>query len=155
MESEFYKVALDRLRYSLVWEDSRTLYGALSIQPTDHVLVVASAGCNALNALLKNPRVLILDDATSSVDTATEQLIQTALARLMAGRTSFVIAQRMSTVRQAHQIIVLEKGRIAARGTHEELLERSEIYAQIYYQQLQPPSEKIQSEKIQEVIMNK
>ncbi len=56
MESEFYKVALDRLRYSLVWEDSRTLYGALSIQPTDHVLVVASAGCNALNALLKNPR---------------------------------------------------------------------------------------------------
>ncbi|AII52786.1 DUF3419 family protein [Hymenobacter sp. APR13] len=56
MESEFYNVALDRLRYSLVWEDSRTLYGALTIQPTDHVLVIASAGCNVLNALLKNPR---------------------------------------------------------------------------------------------------
>lgn len=56
MESEFYNVALDRLRYSLVWEDSRTLYSALTIQPTDHVLVVASAGCNVLNTLLKNPR---------------------------------------------------------------------------------------------------
>lgn len=89
-------------------------------------------------ALLKNPRVLILDDATSSVDTATEQLIQQALERLMAGRTSFVIAQRMSTVRLADQIIVLEKGRIAAQGTHQELLERSEIYARIYYQQLKP-----------------
>ncbi|MFN8443471.1 MAG: ATP-binding cassette domain-containing protein [Caldilineaceae bacterium] len=89
-------------------------------------------------ALLKNPRVLILDDATSSVDTATEQLIQRALARLMAGRTSFVIAQRMSTVRLPDQILVLEKGRIAAQGTHQELLERSEIYARIYYQQLKP-----------------
>lgn len=89
-------------------------------------------------ALLKNPRVLILDDATSSVDTATEQLIQKALERLMAGRTSFVIAQRMSTVRLADQIIVLEKGRIAAQGTHQELLERSEIYARIYHQQLKP-----------------
>jgi ATP-binding cassette subfamily B protein len=93
-------------------------------------------------ALLKDPRVLILDDATSSVDTATEQLIQQALARLMAGRTSFVIAQRMSTVRLADQILVLEKGRIAARGTHQELLARSEIYARIYYQQLQPEGHK-------------
>ena len=82
--------------------------------------------------------MLILDDATSSVDTATEQLIQIALARLMAGRTSFVIAQRMSTVRLADQIIVLEKGRIAAQGSHQELLARSEIYAQIYHQQLKP-----------------
>jgi len=89
-------------------------------------------------ALLKDPKVLILDDATSSVDTATEQLIQLALARLMAGRTSFVIAQRMSTVRLADQIIVLEKGRIAAQGSHQELLAHSEIYAQIYHQQLKP-----------------
>lgn len=93
-------------------------------------------------ALLKDPRILILDDATASVDTATEQLIQMALQRLMVGRTSFVIAQRLSTVRQADLILVLENGRIAARGTHEELLQTSDLYAQIYYQQLQPQAAK-------------
>ena len=73
-------------------------------------------------ALLTDPRILILDDATSSVDTETEQLIQLALERLMRGRTTFVIAQRLSTVRLADLILVLDKGRIAARGTHDELL---------------------------------
>jgi len=87
-------------------------------------------------ALLMNPRVLILDDSTSSVDVATEGQIQAALDQLMRGRTSFVIAQRISTVRNADQIIVLDKGSIAARGTHEELLETSEIYADIYSSQL-------------------
>jgi ATP-binding cassette subfamily B protein len=89
-------------------------------------------------ALLKDPRILILDDATSSVDTETERLIQKALANLMKGRTSFVIAQRLSTVRMADQILVLDKGKIVARGSHERLLETSEIYAQIYEQQLRP-----------------
>jgi ATP-binding cassette subfamily B protein len=89
-------------------------------------------------ALLKDPRILILDDATSSVDSATERQIQLALARLMQGRTSFVIAQRLSTVRLANQILVLEKGRVAARGTHQELLQRSDLYARIYHQQLRP-----------------
>lgn len=87
-------------------------------------------------ALLKDPRILILDDATSSVDTETEQLIQKALERLMHGRTSFVIAQRLSTLRMADWILVLEKGRIAARGTHDELLRASGLYAEIYHQQL-------------------
>jgi ATP-binding cassette subfamily B protein len=87
-------------------------------------------------ALLMNPRILILDDSTSSVDVATESHIQTALERLMQGRTSFVIAQRISTVRTADQIFVLDKGRIAARGSHAELLETSEIYADIYSSQL-------------------
>lgn len=87
-------------------------------------------------ALLKDPRILILDDATASVDTATEQLIQKALANLMHGRTSFVIAQRLSTVRAANLIVVLDRGRISASGTHEELLQTSEIYAQIYHGQL-------------------
>ncbi len=87
-------------------------------------------------ALLKDPRILILDDATSSVDTETEQLIQVALERLMQGRTSFVIAQRLSTLRKADQILVLEKGRIAARGTHAELLRASGLYAEIYNRQL-------------------
>jgi ATP-binding cassette subfamily B protein len=89
-------------------------------------------------ALLKDPRVLILDDATSSVDTETERLIQLALEGLMRGRTSFVIAQRLSTVRTADLILVLEKGRIAARGTHEELLRTSGLYAEIYNRQLRP-----------------
>lgn len=87
-------------------------------------------------ALLLNPRILILDDSTSSVDLATEYRIQQALDELMQGRTSFVIAQRISTVLNADQILVLEKGQIVARGTHEELLESSEIYADIYSSQL-------------------
>jgi ATP-binding cassette subfamily B protein len=87
-------------------------------------------------ALLLNPRILILDDSTSSVDLATEYKIQQALDSLMKGRTSFVIAQRISTVLNADQILVLERGRIMARGTHEELMETSEIYADIYTSQL-------------------
>jgi len=89
-------------------------------------------------ALLKDPRILILDDALSSVDTETERLIQIALERLMQGRTSFVIAQRLSTVRLADQILVLEKGRVVAQGTHEELLRTSGLYGEIYQRQLRP-----------------
>ena len=88
-------------------------------------------------ALLKDPRILILDDATASVDTTTEREIQIALAHLMQGRTSFVIAQRLSTVRSANLILVLDRGRIGASGTHAELLQTSELYARIYHGQLQ------------------
>ena len=87
-------------------------------------------------ALLLNPRILILDDSTSSVDMATEAIIQHALDRLMKGRTSFVIAQRISTVLGADQIIVLERGRVAAIGKHADLLETSPAYAEIYQSQL-------------------
>jgi len=87
-------------------------------------------------ALLLNPRILILDDSTSSVDLQTELQIQHALDRLMKGRTSFVIAQRISTVINADLILVLDKGQVVAQGTHEELLETSEIYAEIYCSQL-------------------
>ncbi|MCZ7542916.1 MAG: ABC transporter ATP-binding protein/permease [Anaerolineae bacterium] len=88
-------------------------------------------------ALLKDPRILLLDDATSSVDAETERLIQLALERLMQGRTSFVIAQRLSTMRMADLILVIEKGRIAASGTHETLLHSSSLYAEIYHRQSQ------------------
>jgi ATP-binding cassette, subfamily B, multidrug efflux pump len=87
-------------------------------------------------ALLKDPRILILDDATSAVDTETEHLIQQALRRLMQGRTSFVIAQRLGTLRLADQILVLERGQIVARGTHEGLLRTSGLYAEVYRGQL-------------------
>lgn len=87
-------------------------------------------------ALLLNPHLLILDDSTSSVDLQTEAQIQKALDNLMKGRTSFVIAQRITTVLNADQIIVLDKGKVAAVGTHHELLENSPIYAEIYNSQL-------------------
>jgi len=87
-------------------------------------------------ALLVQPRVLILDDSTSSVDVDTEVKIEMALETLMADRTSFVIAQRVSTVLNADKIVVLERGRIAAVGSHSELMESSPIYQEIYQSQL-------------------
>jgi ATP-binding cassette subfamily B protein len=92
-------------------------------------------------ALLLDPRILLLDDSTSSVDTQTEYEIQQALARLMQGRTTFVIAQRLSTVVRADQILVLDEGRIAERGTHAELLARGGLYADIYNLQLRQQEE--------------
>jgi ATP-binding cassette subfamily B protein len=87
-------------------------------------------------ALLMDPRILILDEFTSSVDVATERLIRGALLDLMRGRTTFVIAHRISTVRAADQILVMERGRIVAHGTHDELLETSEHYRDTYAVQL-------------------
>lgn len=86
-------------------------------------------------ALLANPRILILDEATSSVDTRTELLIQQALAQLLKSRTSFVIAHRLSTVRNADQVLVIDEGRIVERGTHAELLARGGLYADLYHRQ--------------------
>jgi ATP-binding cassette subfamily B protein len=88
-------------------------------------------------ALLMNPRILILDDSTSSVDTQTERLIQRALINLMKGRTTFVIAHRLSTVHRADLILVMEGGRIVERGKHIELLALKGLYRQIYELQLQ------------------
>jgi ATP-binding cassette subfamily B multidrug efflux pump len=87
-------------------------------------------------ALLLDPRILILDDSTSSVDLATESLIQAALDNLMRGRTSFVIAQRISTVMSADKILVLDRGEVVAQGTHARLMEDEPIYAEIYNSQI-------------------
>jgi ATP-binding cassette, subfamily B, multidrug efflux pump len=87
-------------------------------------------------ALLLNPRILILDDSTSSVDLQTESLIQAALDKLMEDRTSFVIAQRISTVMSADKILVLDKGRVVAQGKHADLMENEPIYAEIYNSQI-------------------
>jgi ABC-type multidrug transport system fused ATPase/permease subunit len=82
-------------------------------------------------ALLADPRVLILDDATSSVDASTEQEIKAALREVMTGRTTFVIAHRLSTIALADEIVVLEGGRIVAHGSHDALVEASPLYAEI------------------------
>jgi ATP-binding cassette subfamily B protein len=86
-------------------------------------------------AFLADPPILILDEATSNVDTRTEVQIQQAMARLMKGRTSFVIAHRLSTIRNADLIVVMNKGSIIERGTHEELLQKGGFYADLYYSQ--------------------
>jgi ABC-type multidrug transport system fused ATPase/permease subunit len=86
-------------------------------------------------AILANPRILILDEATSSVDTRTEALIQNALRNLLKGRTSFVIAHRLSTIREADAILVVDNGRIVERGKHDDLLSRDGLYAELHRRQ--------------------
>ncbi|WP_099303271.1 ABC transporter ATP-binding protein [Bacillus sp. Marseille-P3800] len=87
-------------------------------------------------AMIRNPEILLLDEATAHLDSASEKLVQEALERLMAGRTTLVIAHRLATVRNAHQLIVLEEGRVTGSGTHQELLEHHGLYQELVKQQL-------------------
>ena len=82
-------------------------------------------------AILRNPRILILDEATSNVDTQTEAQIQEALERLVQGRTTFAIAHRLSTLKNAHRLLILDKGKLAEIGTHDELIAQDGIYANL------------------------
>ena len=95
-----------------------------------------SSGC-ALRALLKHPKILILDDSTSAVDTATEAKIRARLAAALPGMTKIIIAQRISSVRHADVIFVLDNGRLCGQGTHETLLQTNQIYREIYESQKQ------------------
>ena len=96
-----------------------------------------------IRALLYNPSILILDEATSSVDTESEMLIQHAIDTLITGRTSIVIAHRLSTIRKASKIIVLDKGEVKEMGTHDELLRKGGFYSKLYEMQFEKSSSKI------------
>ena len=86
-------------------------------------------------AILKDPTILILDEATSSLDSESERLIEDALERLLLGRTTFIIAHRLSTVRRADRLIVLDRGRLVEEGSHAELLARGGLYTRLYQNQ--------------------
>ena len=88
--------------------------------------------------MLKLPPMLILDEATSSIDTMTEIRIQNAFAKMMEGRTSFIVAHRLSTIREADMILVMKDGKIIERGTHEELLAQNGFYSELYESQFAP-----------------
>jgi ABC-type multidrug transport system fused ATPase/permease subunit len=109
--------------------ETRILEGGVNLSVGQRQLI------SIARALLVDPRILILDEATSSVDTVTEALIQDALARLLSGRTALVIAHRLSTVRNADRIYVIDDGRILEEGHHNELLERRGLYFELYEQQ--------------------
>ncbi|MEQ1792770.1 MAG: ABC transporter ATP-binding protein [Nitrospira sp.] len=142
---------LDNIRYgnpeaseAAVQEASKAAHAHdfTSAFPDKYLTVVGEKGINLsggqrqriaiARAILKNPRVLLLDEATSSLDTESERLVQEALERLMEGRTTFVVAHRLSTIQRADRILVLDKGRVVEEGTHAQLLERKGLYHYLY-----------------------
>lgn len=150
---------LDNIRYgnldaseSAVQEASKAAHAHDFITglPDGYQTVVGEKGINLsggqrqriaiARAILKNPRVLLLDEATSSLDTESERLVQEALERLMEGRTTFVVAHRLSTIQRADRILVLDKGKLVEEGTHAQLMERNGLYHYLYTIRLNEPT---------------
>jgi ATP-binding cassette, subfamily B, multidrug efflux pump len=104
-------------------------------EESDNISVGQKQLLTIARVILANPEMLILDEATSSVDTRTERLIQKAMDLLMQGRTSFIIAHRLSTIRNADLILVLKNGEIVEQGNHRELIDRKGFYAELYNSQ--------------------
>ena len=90
--------------------------------------------------MLSNPKILILDEATSSIDTKTEQMVQAGIANILKGRTSFVVAHRLSTIRESDVILVMRDGNIVEQGSHDELLKKKGFYYELYNSQFAKPS---------------
>lgn len=152
----FNGTIMDNLRYGRLDATDEEVFAAARAARVDHFVRTLPGGyqmelneetsnisqgqkqlMTIARAFLANPRILILDEATSSVDTRTEVLIQQAMAELMEGRTSFIIAHRLSTIRNADLILVMNEGDIVEQGTHEELLARGGFYAHLYRSQFE------------------
>jgi len=150
---------LDNIRYgdmtasdATVWEASKAAHAHdfITALPDGYQTVVGEKGINLsggqrqriaiARAILKNPRILLLDEATSSLDTESERLVQEALQHLMEGRTTFVVAHRLSTIQRADRILVLDKGKLVEEGTHAQLMARKGLYHYLYTIRLNEPS---------------
>jgi ATP-binding cassette subfamily B protein len=147
---------LENIRYGRAGASDEEVIAAAKAAHADHFIRTLPDGYNMVlneetsnisqgqkqlltiaRAILSDPQILILDEATSSVDTHTEVLIQKAMATLMTGRTSFIIAHRLSTIRDADWILVMNNGDIVEQGRHEKLLEKNGFYAELYNSQFE------------------
>jgi ATP-binding cassette subfamily B multidrug efflux pump len=150
----FSAPVMDNIRYGRIDATDEEVFRAAEIADADHFIRQLPQGYGPVlseragnlsqgqrqllaiaRAIIADPNILILDEATSSVDTRTEVRIQKALLRLMRGRTSFVIAHRLSTIRDADCVLVIQDGQIVERGTHRELLDRRGVYHRLYISQ--------------------